>query len=148
VDSGSQLRLRGEGEPGENGGPSGDLFVVIHVTEHDFFSRDEENLFCEIPVSFVQAALGANIEIPKLAEEGSHELEIPAGTQPEDVLKLSHLGMPSLHNHKRGDLFVRVNVKIPTKLSQEQRDLLEAFAKTEGIKKSKKSRHFWNKINI
>ena len=147
VDSGSQLRLRGEGEPGEDGGPPGDLFVVIHVREHDFFSRDEEHLFCEIPISFVQAALGTTVDIPKLGEEGSHELEIPSGTQPGDVLKLSGRGMPFLQNNKRGDMFVKINVKIPAKLSPEQRTLLEDFAKSED-KKTKKSRLFWNKKNI
>jgi len=147
VDSGSQLRLRGEGEPGENGGPPGDLFVVIHVREHNFFSRDEEHLFCEIPISFVQAALGTTVDIPKLGEEGSHELAIPAGTQPGDVLKLASRGMPFLQNNRRGDIFVKVNVKIPTKLSPEQRSILEDFAKLDD-KKTKKGRLFWNKINI
>ena len=148
VDNGSQLRLRGEGEAGENGGPPGDLFVVIHVKDHVFFSRDEEHLFCEVPISFVQAALGSTIEIPKLAEEGFHELVIPNGTQPGDVLKLSHQGMPHLQNSRRGDLFVKINIKIPKKLTEEQKDLLESFAKIEGVKNTKKSRHFWNKINI
>jgi molecular chaperone DnaJ len=143
VDSGSQLRLRHEGEPGENGGPPGDLFVVIHVGEHGFFTREGDDLLCQIPISFVQAALGDTLTIPGLGEEEDHELEIPQGTQPGDVLKISGKGMPSIRGfHKRGNLYVRVMVKVPVKLSGHQRDLLEAYAETEGLtiatKKSKK----------
>ena len=150
VDSDSQLKLRGEGEPGENGGPPGDLFVVIHIKEHDFFSRDGNNLFCQVPISFVQAALGDTIMIPTLGNEGSHELEISEGTQPDDVFKVPGQGMPSLRaHHKRGDLYVKVIVKVPGKLNQQQRKLLQDFAKTEGLEissKRKKSKPFWEKI--
>jgi len=150
VDTGSQLRLQGEGEPGESGGPPGDLFVVIHVRDHEFFSRDGDDLVCQIPVSFVQAALGDTFQIPVLGDPGEHEITIPKGTQPGDVLRIRGQGMPSLHRGKnRGDLFVRVLVKIPEKLSQRQRELLEAFAETEGIapsEKKKKGKAFWKKI--
>lgn len=146
VDTGSQLRLRGEGEPGENQGPRGDLFVVIHVKDHEFFDREDQNLICRIPVSFVQATLGDTITIPLLGEDEGYELEIPRGTQPEEVLKVPDKGMPSLRSaHKRGDLFVKVMVKIPEKLNQEQKELLEAYAQTEGralSAKKKKKRGF------
>ncbi|MFZ7112962.1 MAG: molecular chaperone DnaJ [Desulfatiglandales bacterium] len=146
VDTGSQLRLRGEGEPGEHGGPPGDLFVVIHVEKHDFFTREGEHLLCEVPVSFVQAALGGTVNIPVLGEDEGYNLEIPGGTQPEDILTLPGYGMPALQKNKRGDLFVKVNVKIPKKLTQHQRDLLEEFAKVEGIKAPKKEKGFWEKL--
>lgn len=146
VDTGSQLRLQGEGEAGENGGPPGDLFVVIHVKDHEFFKREGEHLLCEIPVSFVQAALGNTITIPVLGNEGEEELHIPSGTQPGDILTLPGLGMPSLQKNKRGDLFIRVSVKIPKKLTSRQKELLEEFAKSEGIKEPRDTKKFWQKI--
>ena len=146
VDTGSQLRLQGEGEPGDLGGPPGDLFVVIHCKEHEFFKREGIHLICEIPVSFVQAALGNTISIPLLGDEGAYDLEIPAGTQPGDILTLSGLGMPSLQGGRRGDLFMKVQVRIPTKLSARQRQLLQEFAAADGGKESKDQKGFWKKI--
>ena len=146
VDTGSQLRLQGEGEPGEFGGPPGDLFVMIHCKEHGFFKREGVHLICEVPISFVQAALGSTIPIPVLDLEESRELEIPAGTQPGDILTLPGMGMPGLQRDKRGDFFVRVNVKIPGKLTARQRELLEEFAGTEGHKDSRNQKSFWKKI--
>lgn len=151
VDGGSQLRLRGEGEPGEYNGPPGDLFVVVHVKEHEFFAREGEHLVCQIPISFVQAALGGTLKIPSIAEKEGNELEIPEGTQPGDVLTLSGKGMPSLEGHnKRGNLYVKILVKIPKKLSEGQRELLERFAEMEGVKgmgvSGKKKKGFWKKI--
>ena len=146
VDTGSQLRLRGEGEPGEHGGPPGDLIVVIHVAEHDFFSREGDHLLCEIPISFVQATLGDSVKIPILGGDEGKDLRIPKGTQPGDVLALHGYGMPNLHRHKKGDLYIKINVKIPKTLSHQQKELLEAFRKTEELKKSKKGNHFWQKI--
>ncbi|MBW1920842.1 MAG: molecular chaperone DnaJ [Deltaproteobacteria bacterium] len=146
VDTGSQLRLRGEGEPGEHGGSPGDLFVVIHVKEHEFFKREGDDLLCEVPVSFVQAAVGDTIQIPVLGEENPQELKIPAGTQPGDVFSLRGLGMPSLQRRGRGDLFVRLNVKIPKKLTQRQRELLEEFARIEEEDKKKGGKNFWQKF--
>jgi len=146
VDTGSQLRLQGEGEAGERGGPSGDLFVVIHVKDHDLFKREGDHLFCDVPVSFAQAALGSTVTIPVLGEEGGQELKVPGGTQPGAILSLPGMGMPSLHKRKRGDLFVRITVKIPDRLSQRQRELLEEFVETEGTKKVKNEKSFWQKI--
>lgn len=134
VDTGSQLRLRGEGEPGELGGSPGDLFVFIHVRDHEFFTRDGDNLICEAPISFVQATLGDTITIPVLGDEESQELALPQGTQPGEVLKVTGKGMPSLGRpHKRGNLFVKIVVEIPEKLTKEQKGLLETFAKTQGL---------------
>ena len=146
VDTGSQLRLRGEGEPGDHGGPPGDLFVVIHVKDHDFFARENDHLICEIPISFVQAALGDHIQIPALGEKTPQDLTIPKGTQPGDILSISGGGMPNLQNQRRGDLYVKVTVKIPNKLTQQQRELLEAFRATEKDKKSKTVKNFWKNI--
>jgi molecular chaperone DnaJ len=146
VDTGSQLRLQGEGEAGDFGGSPGDLFVVIHCKEHEFFKREGNHLICEIPVSFVQAALGNSISIPLLGDESAYDLKIPAGTQPGDILTLSGLGMPSLQGGRRGDLFVRVQVKIPTKLTARQRELLEEFADAQGRNESKHQKGFWKKI--
>ncbi|MBW2104067.1 MAG: molecular chaperone DnaJ, partial [Deltaproteobacteria bacterium] len=149
VDTGSQLRLRGEGEPGAYGGPPGDLFVVIHVREHELFTREGEDLYCNLPISFVQAALGDTLEIPVLGDEQTHTLEIPPGTQPGDMLRVPGKGMPSLRSHqRRGDLFLRAVVKIPRKMNQRQRELLEAFAQEEGLNVSggKKKETFWKKM--
>jgi molecular chaperone DnaJ len=150
VDTGSQLRLRGEGEPGEKGGAPGDLFVVIHVKDHDFFRREDEELFCQIPISFVQAALGDSITIPVLGDEGHFQLKISEGTQPGDIIRVPEQGMPSIRRqHKRGNLYVKVLVNIPKKLSQSQKDLLKAFAETEGSARSgkrKKGGNLWDKL--
>ena len=140
VDTGSQLRLRGEGEAGEMGGPSGDLFVVMHVKDHNLFKREGDHLFCEIPVSFVQAALGDTITIPVLGDEETYEMDVPHGTQPGDILSISEKGMPGINSKKRGQLLVKLEVKIPKKLSKRQKELLEEFAKTEGVDLKKKKR--------
>ena len=150
VDNGSQLRLRGEGEPGEYGGPPGDLYVVIHVKDHNLFKREGDDLVCEIPISFVQAALGDTIIIPTLGDDEGTELEIPPGSQPDDILRLPGKGMPSLKGHnRRGNLYVRLQVKIPKKLNERQRELLKEFAETEGLKldfRRKKGKSFWKKV--
>ena len=150
VDTGSQLRLRGEGEAGEFGGPPGDLFVVIHVREHEFFTREDDNLICQVPISFVQAALGDTIPIPVLGEGDGYDLTIPQGTQPGEVIRISGKGMPSLRGYrKRGDLYVKIVVKIPQKMTEHQRGLLEEFAKTEKLslsEKKKRPKGFWKKV--
>lgn len=148
VDSNSQLRLTGEGQPGEYGGPAGDLFVVIHIKDHEFFVREGDDLVCEIPVSFVQAALGDTLMIPVLGDEGSYELEIPPGTQPGGVLRAMGKGMPNLRDPRRkGDLYAKITVKIPQKLDQDQKELLMAFAESEGLRLSgKKKKILWKKV--
>jgi len=128
VDSGSQLRITGEGEPGPPGSPPGDLYVVLRVHEHAFFKRDGTHLFCEVPVSVPQAALGAHLEVPTL-DGGQTRLAVPEGTQSGTVLRVRGQGVPQLGARGRGDLHVLVRVVVPTKLSSEQRELLEQLAK-------------------
>ena len=129
VDNGSQLRIGGEGEPGAQGGPSGDLYVVLRVAEHAFFKRDGTHLVCEMPVGVAQAALGATIDVPTL-DGGTAKLHVPDGTQSGTVLKLRGQGIPALGGRGRGDLHVLVRVVVPKHLSSEQRKLFEQLAKT------------------
>ncbi|HLA77115.1 MAG TPA: molecular chaperone DnaJ [Vicinamibacteria bacterium] len=129
VDSGSQLRITGEGEPGLAGGPPGDLYVVVRVEEHPFFRREGAHLLCDIPVSITQASLGATVEIPTL-DDGHTKLHIPEGTQSGSSFRIRGQGIPHLGSKGRGDLHVTTHVVIPSKLSAEQRKLLEQLAKT------------------
>jgi molecular chaperone DnaJ len=128
VDTGARLRSAGNGEGGTRGGPAGDLYVILHVKEHEIFQRDGDDLLCEVPVSFTQAVLGADIEVPTLT--GKATVKIPTGTQPNTVFRLKGRGMKNVQGYGYGDLHVRVSLEVPTKLSAEQRDQLEAFAKT------------------
>jgi molecular chaperone DnaJ len=129
VDNGSRLRIAGEGEAGEMGGPRGDLYVMVHVKEHDVFERRDANLYCSIPISFTQAALGDEITVPTL--EGEETLRISEGTQSGSVFRIKGKGMPILGGRGRGDQYVAVNIITPTNLSREQRRLLEEFSKLE-----------------
>jgi molecular chaperone DnaJ len=127
VEDGSQLRLAGEGEAGWGGAPAGDLYVVVHVRPHEFFTREGNDLHCALPVTFVQAALGAELDVPVLG--GVATLKVPAGTQNGDVVRLRGKGMPALHGRGgRGDACYTVVVEVPRKLSGRQRELLEEFA--------------------
>jgi molecular chaperone DnaJ len=129
VDTGSQLRMSGEGEPGLQGGPAGDLYVFVRVQEHAFFRRDGFELMCEIPISFSQAVLGATLDVP--TPDGGHaRLPIPEGTQTGTVLRLRSQGVPHLGARGRGDLHVAVRVVVPSKLTGEQRKLVEQLGKT------------------
>ncbi|MCJ7773985.1 MAG: molecular chaperone DnaJ [Desulfobacterales bacterium] len=136
VDSGSRLRLTGEGEAGSYGGPSGDLYVFINVKPHEFFQRNETDIICQVPISFVQAALGDKIMIPTL--NGEKKLEIPKGTQPGDLFRFNGEGIPSLHSKKRGDQIIQALVKTPTNLSKKQEALLKEFSDLETEKLSNK----------
>jgi len=129
VETGSRLRVQGEGESGVSGGPSGDLYVVIHVSEHEHFERQGSNLYAAVPVTFAQAALGAEISVRTL--EADDKLKIPVGTQTGTVFRLKGKGMPMLGGRGRGDLFVSVTVVTPTSLTREQRKLLEQLATIE-----------------
>ena len=144
VDTGTRVRLAGEGEAGEQGGPPGDLYVVIHVKEHPIFVREDSEVLCEVPISFTQAALGAQIEVPTL--DGKVKMKIPAGTQSGKVLRLRGKGIPRLHGGGRGDHHVRVNVETPTELTREQRDLLERFAEISGEETHPQSKSFFEKV--
>jgi molecular chaperone DnaJ len=130
IQSGSQLRLAGEGEPGEQNGPRGDLFCLVDVEEHELFHRDGDDLLCELAVSYPQAALGAEIEVPTL--DGAAKLKVPAGTQPGKVFRLRGQGMPSVYGHGSGDMLVRLTVDVPRKLSARQKELMEELAELGG----------------
>ena len=127
VDTGLRLRLAGEGEPGDHGGPRGDLHIHIQVKPDDFFQRQGNDILCEVPISFPQAVLGVSIHVPTL--KGNAELKIPAGTQSGAMLRLRGLGMPDLRGYRQGDQIVRVVVEVPTKLSRRQRELIAEFEK-------------------
>jgi molecular chaperone DnaJ len=128
IATGQRLRLYGEGEHGSAGGPSGDLYVVVHVQEHSFFHREEDDLYCELPISFPTLALGGTVKVPTL--NGRQELHIPAGTQPGHRFKLRGKGMPNVAGRGHGDLFVIAKVAVPKKVNKEQKHLLEELART------------------
>jgi molecular chaperone DnaJ len=127
IASGQQLRLQGEGEAGERGGPAGNLYVVVHVQEHEFFRRDGRNLFCEIPVHFTTLALGGEIQVPTL--DGADVVRIPEGTETGATFRLRGKGLPDVSGRGKGDLFATVQVRTPKKLNKEQRHLIEQLAK-------------------
>jgi molecular chaperone DnaJ len=126
VEGGSRLRSQGNGEAGFRGGPTGDLYVFLNVKHHEIFSRDGDDLLCEIPVSFVQATLGAEIEVPTLEDRAT--IRIPAGTQPGTQLRLKGRGVKNLQGYGQGDLHVRVQVEVPTHLNGAQKAKLHEFA--------------------
>ncbi|MGH7905521.1 MAG: molecular chaperone DnaJ [Candidatus Binataceae bacterium] len=130
VDNGSRLKLRGEGEAGFSSGSPGDLYVVIHVREHQLFARQGNDVVIEAPISFPQAALGAEIDVPTL--DGKVKLKIPAGTQSGKVMRLKGRGFPDLHGYGRGDELLKVVVETPRRLTARQRELLEEFARIAG----------------
>ena len=140
IEDGSRLRSSGNGEAGVRGAASGDLYVVIHIREHAIFARDGDDLFCEMPVSFVTAALGGEINVPTL--EGKAALKVPAGTQNGTVFKLRGKGMPHLRGSGQGQLLVRAVVEVPTKLTTEQRRKLEEFAESCGDQNAPMTRGF------
>jgi molecular chaperone DnaJ len=144
VDTGQRLKLTGEGEAGERGGETGDLYVVINILAHDFFTRDEYDVICEVPVTFTQAALGAEIEVPSL--EGKVKIKIPAGTQSHKILRLKAKGLAHLGSYGRGDQLVRVIVEIPTKLSNEQKDILKRFEESGSAASHPMHHNFFEKV--
>jgi molecular chaperone DnaJ len=146
VDDGSQLRIAGEGEPGVQGGPPGDLYVVLRVREHPFFKREGTSLFCEVPVNVAQAALGASLEVPTL-DGARTRIHLPEGTQSGSFLKVKGQGVPHLGSRGRGDLHVIVRVVVPTKLTSEQRKTMEQLAKTLPVPDLKeKDRSFLDRL--
>jgi molecular chaperone DnaJ len=143
VDNGSQIRLRGEGEAGRRGGSPGDLYITLSVTEHEFFSRDNDDILYELPINFAQAALGTEIEVPTL--NGKTRLKIPAGSQTGQVFRLRGQGIPHLHRNGRGDHLVTLFVVTPDSLNEKQRRLLQELGDSLGpanIPKPKKRKEF------
>lgn len=126
VHSGSKLRSTGNGQAGLYGAPFGDLYVVLHVKQHELFERDGDDLHCELPIKFTLAALGGSVEIPTL--EGKANLKIPAGTQSGTVFRLKEHGMPNLKTQRIGDQLIRIEIEVPKKLTNEQKEKLEAYA--------------------
>jgi molecular chaperone DnaJ len=140
VDNGTQIRLAGEGQPGMNGGPNGNLFVQINVRGHKFFRRRDNDILLDLNVNIAQATLGAEVDVPTV--DGPAVLKIPSGTQPGKVLKMRGKGVPRLRSNSRGDQLVIVNVEIPTRLSGEQRELFEKLAESLGSEVSPQERGF------
>jgi molecular chaperone DnaJ len=130
VETGSRLRLRGEGEQGSFGGPSGDLYIFIYVEPHEFFERNGDDIYCRIPISFIQAVLGTNIEVPTLS--GAEKLKIPKGTQTGKTFRLKGKGIAHLRGFGRGDQIIETVVTIPTHLNKKQEELLREYAKVSG----------------
>ena len=132
VEDGTRIRFTGLGEAGAFGGPAGDLYVVLHVKEHAFFSREGNDLHCVVPVSFTQVAIGTEIAVPTM--DGEHRLKIPEGTQSGTIFRVRNKGVPALNSHGKGDLFVEVRVQTPSKLTKRQREILtelESIGKVE-----------------
>ena len=143
VDTGSRLRSSGNGEAGLAGGQAGDLYIVLSVKEHELFERQGEDLFCEIPIKFTLATLGGTIEVPSLFGKGS--LKIPAATQSGTTFRIRSKGMPSLRGGSQGDQLVRVQVEVPLSLTNEQRKILEEFARISGDANEPTSKSFFEK---
>lgn len=144
IDTGMQLCLRGEGEPGPGGGPRGDLFVDIHVREDKRFKREGPHLICEIPITYTQAALGAEIEVPLV--EGTHTLRVPAGTQPGDVIRLRGEGMPDPRGGPPGDLHVVMRLVVPRKLDPEHEAALRRLAEVERTRVRPHEKGWFDKV--
>ncbi len=144
IDHGQTISLRGEGNAGTNGGPSGDLLININVRPHSILTRDGTNVLCEVPITYAQATLGAEIEVPTL--DGKVKYSVPEGTQTGTVFRLRGKGIPVLHSKSRGDQFVRVNIEVPKNLSQKQKDLLRAYAESLGESAHSERKSFFDKL--
>ena len=144
VDNGTQIRLAGEGQPGANGGPNGNLYIEIQVKPHKFFRRNNNDILLDLSINIAQATLGAEITIPTL--DGDEKLVIPAGTQPGKTFKLRSKGVPYLRTSGRGDQLVVVNVEIPTHLSEKQRELFASLAETLGSEVLPQERGFFERL--
>ncbi|MDR5657971.1 molecular chaperone DnaJ [Serpentinicella sp. ANB-PHB4] len=144
VDTGSVISIRGEGELGQQGGPPGDLYVVINVMPHKIFERDGLNVYCEIPITFAQAVLGDELEVPTL--EGRVKYKIPEGTQTGTIFRLKSKGISSPRNYGKGDQFVKVVVEVPKKLTEKQKDIIKQFASEGGEDIHEQRKTFFDKV--
>lgn len=144
VDNGMKLRVEGEGEAGDRGAARGDLYVVMRVKKHKYFDREDENLYCQVNISFPKAAMGTRVEIPTL--EGKEILNIPSGTQPGDILRMKGRGVKNVNNHRKGDLFVKVDVATPKHLTKQQQELLRKFAEARGESLDKVEKNIISKV--
>ncbi|MBV9507897.1 MAG: molecular chaperone DnaJ [Acidobacteriia bacterium] len=144
VDDGTRVRLAGEGQPGGNGGPAGDLYVFLKVKEHAFFERHDQDLHCTIPLNLAQAVLGCEVEVPTL--DHPYKLKVPEGTQSGAQFRLRSKGVPALNGNGRGDLYIHVDVKIPTRLSREQRKLFEQLRDTLPVDNAPSEKGLFEKV--
>lgn len=144
VDDGTRVRLANEGQPGPNGGPPGDLYVFLKVKEHPFFERQDQDLHCTIPINVGQAALGCEIEVPTLQQP--HKLKIPEGTQSGAQFRLRHKGVPMVNGGGRGDLIIHIEVRVPTRLTRDQRKLMEQLRDTLPEDNSPKEKGLFEKV--
>lgn len=144
VEDGTRIRYQGQGDSGGIGGQAGDLYVVLHVKPHPFFEREGKDLYCSVPISFSQAALGAEIVIPTL--DGEHKLKIPEGAQTGTTFRLRGKGLPALQSGGKGDLFVKVRVLTPSKLTKKQRELLEELGSTFSVENKPEPRSLFEKV--
>lgn len=143
VDTGNKLRSSGNGEAGTMGGEAGDLYIVVHVKDHEVFERQGDDLFCEIPIKFTLATLGGSIHVPTL--QGKAALKIPGGTQSGTTFRLKGRGLPHLRGNAHGDQLIRVQVEVPTHLSAEQKKFLEEFARVSGDQEEPLAKSFFDK---
>lgn len=144
IDHGQRLKLSGEGEVGKNGGPSGDLYVLVRIKEDEFFERDGFDVYCTVPVSFSQAALGAEVEVPTL--DGKVSVSVPAGVQSGKKMRLKGKGITKLGSYGKGDQIINIHVETPTKLTSEQRKIFEELAKFDNTKSNPMSKGFFEKV--
>lgn len=144
IDDGQQLRVSGQGEPGINGGPAGDLYVVFHVRNHDFFERNGDDVYCEMPITFAQAALGDEIEVPTL--HGKVKLKVPGGTQTGTRFRVKGKGVPNVRGYGTGDQHVLIKVVTPSKLTEKQKQLLREFADISGQVPDEQHESFFDKV--
>ena len=144
IDDGQEIVARGQGDAGKNGGLNGDLYISVHVKEHSVFVREGSDIFCDVPITFVEAALGATIKVPTL--EGDMDYEIPEGTQTGSRFTLREKGMPSVNGKRRGNLTFKVIVDVPKNLNAKQKDMLRDFAKTCGEKNNLQKEGFAEKM--
>jgi molecular chaperone DnaJ len=144
VEDGTRILFNGHGDAGAHGGPPGDTYIVLHVKEHPVFEREGNDLYCAVPVSFAQAALGAEIRIPTL--EGEANLKVPEGTQTGSTFRLRHKGMPILNSHGRGDLYVEVKVQTPSKLNKQQRELMHQLSEAFSVENKPERRSLLSKV--
>jgi len=144
MENGSRIRLRGEGDAGSRGAPAGDLYVVVQVRPHEIFERHGDDIVCEIPISFIQAALGDTVEVPTL--DGTEKLPIPEGTQTGATFKLRGKGIPNINSGVRGDQHVVVRILIPRRLTDEQKKLLAEFARSCGVELNPEGKGFFEKL--
>ena len=144
VDTGTRVRVTGEGQPGVNGGPSGDLYVMIKVAEHPIFERHEFDLHCTVPINVAQAALGAEVDL--LTFDGLKTVKIPAGTQPGAEIRLKELGVPHIRGTARGDICVHVSIKVPSRLTRDQKKLFEQLLETLPAENEPEDKGLFDKV--